>query len=176
MHVPHNVRPLLAETLATELCRACSHNVWGTVCLYVLPKAILRSPPVGVKEKRVVMATYTLISRRLKRWSTDNDVHGLWKEALLDCFHPTLKKNQGPFLLGGSPAESVESLATYNAVHALHCARKGRYGNAINVLESLGTATFSDDLYTYVAWAELSCWNAILCTIFLHLTMIFQVV
>ena len=75
LHVPCSVRPLLAETLATELHQACSHNVWGTVCLHLLPKAILCSPPVSVKKKRVVMAT--LISQRLKRWSTDNDVYGL---------------------------------------------------------------------------------------------------
>ena len=54
LHVPRSVRSLLAETLATELRRTCSHNVWGTVRL---PKAILCSPPVSVKKKRVVMAT-----------------------------------------------------------------------------------------------------------------------
>ena len=149
LHVPRSVRPLLAETLATELRRACSYNVWGTVRLHLLPKAILRSPPVSVKKKRVVMAT--LISQRLKRWSTDNDVFGLWKEALSDCSHPTLKKNQGPSALDGTPAEGADSLAASNAVHALHWAREGRYGNAIRALESLGTAAFSDDL----AWAEL---------------------
>ena len=126
-----------------------SPHVWGTVCLHLLPKAILRSPPVSVKKKRVVMAT--LISQRLKRWSTDNDVFGLWKEALSDCSHPTLKKNQGPSALDGTPAEGADSLAASNAVRALRWAREGRYGNAVRALESLGTAAFSDDL----AWAEL---------------------
>ena len=146
LHVPRSVRPLLAETLVTELRRACSHNVWGTVHL---PKAILHSPPVSVKKKRVVMAT--LISQRLKPWSTDNDVYGLWKEALSDCSHPILKRNQGPSLLDGTPVEGVDSLAAFNAVCALRWAYEGRYGNAICALESLGTAAFSDDL----AWAEL---------------------
>ena len=149
LHVPRSVRPLLSETLATELRRAYSHNVWGTVRLHLLPKAILRSPSVSVKKKRVVMAT--LISQRLKSWSTDNDVYGLWKEALSDCSHPTLKRNQDPPLLDGTPAEGVDSLAASNAARALRWARKGRYGNAIRALESLGTAAFSDDL----AWAEL---------------------
>ena len=76
LHVPCSVRPLLAETLATELCRACSHNAWGTIRLHLLPNTILRSPPVSVKKKRVAIAT--LIFQRLKRWSTDNDVYGLW--------------------------------------------------------------------------------------------------
>ena len=149
LHVPRSVRPLLAETLATELRRACSYNVWGTVRLHLLPKAILRSPPVSVKKKRVVMAT--LIFQRLKRWSTDNDVFDLWKEALSDCSHPTLKKNQGPSTSDGTPAEGADSLAASNAVPALRWAREGRYGNAIRALESLGTAAFSVDL----AWAEL---------------------
>ena len=149
LHVPRSVRPLLAETLATELRRACSYNVWGTVRLHLLPKAILRSPPVSVKKKRVVMAT--LIFQRLKRWSTDNDVFDLWKEALSDCSHPTLKKNQGPSTSDGTPAEGADSLAASNAVRALRWAREGRYGNAIRALESLGTAAFSVDL----AWAEL---------------------
>ena len=117
LHVPRSVRPLLAEILATELRQACSYNVWGTVHLHLLPKAILRSPPVSVKKKRVVIAT--LISQRLKRWNTDNDVFGLWKEALSDCFHPTLKKNQGPSLLDGTPAKKADSLAASNAVCAL---------------------------------------------------------
>ena len=65
LHVPRSVRPLLAEILATELRRACSYNVWGTVCLHLLSKVILCSPPVSVKKKRVVMAT--LISQRLRR-------------------------------------------------------------------------------------------------------------
>ena len=125
LHVPRSVRPLLAETLATELRRACSYNVWGTVRLHLLPKAILCSPPVSVKRKRVVMAT--LISQRLKRWSIDNDVFGLWKEALLDCSNPTLKKNQGPSALDGTPAEGTDSLAASNAVRALRWAREGRY-------------------------------------------------
>ena len=149
LHVPRSVRSLLAETLATELCRACSHNVWGTNCLHLLPKAILRSSPVSDKKKRLVMAT--LISQRLKCWSTDNDVYGLWKEALSDCSHPTSKRNRGPSLLDGSPAEGVDSLAASNAVRALLWARKGHYSNAIRALESLGFAAFSDNL----AWAEL---------------------
>ena len=73
------------------------------------------------------------------------------EEALSDCSQPILKRNQGPSLLDGSPAEGVDSLAASNAVCALHWAHEGRYGNAIRALESLGTATFSDDL----AWAEL---------------------
>ena len=51
----------------------------------------------------------TLISQRLKRWSTDNDVFGLRKEALSDCSRPILKKNQGPSSLDGTPAEGADS-------------------------------------------------------------------
>ena len=75
----------------------------------------------------------------------------MWKEALSDCSHPTLKKNQGPSPLDGTAAEGADSLAASNAVRALRWAREGLYGNAIHALESLGTAAFSDDL----AWAEL---------------------
>ena len=93
LHVPCSVRPLLAETLATKVCQACSHNVWGTIRLHLLPKAILCPSPISVKKNCVVMAT--LISQRLKRWRTDNNAYGLWRGAQSDCLHPTLKKNQG---------------------------------------------------------------------------------
>ena len=65
----------------------------------------------------------TLISQRLKHWSTDNDVFGLWKEALSDCSHPTLKRNRGPSPLDGTPVEGTDSLAASNAVRALRWAR-----------------------------------------------------
>ena len=29
LHVPRSVRPFLAETLATELRKTCSYNIWG---------------------------------------------------------------------------------------------------------------------------------------------------
>ena len=73
------------------------------------------------------------------------------EEALSNCSHPTLKSNQGPSLLDGTPTEGVDSLAASNAVCALRWAREGRYGNAICALEFLGTAAFYDDL----TWAEL---------------------
>ena len=46
-HVPHSVRPLLAETLATELRLACSGNVWGAVCVQLFAKAVLHAPPAN---------------------------------------------------------------------------------------------------------------------------------
>ena len=80
-HVPRSVRPLLAETLATELRLACSGNVWGAVRVQLFAKAVLRTPPAKALKRHLVMAS--LIYNRLQHWYTDRAaVSTLWREAV----------------------------------------------------------------------------------------------
>ena len=45
-HIPHSVRPLLAQVLISELLAACS-STWGLVRLLLFAKAVLRLPSSG---------------------------------------------------------------------------------------------------------------------------------
>ena len=151
-HIPRSVRPLLAETLTSELRLACSGNVWGAVLLQLFAKTVLRAPPTNARKWHLVVAS--LISNRLRRWNSDKTAaSGLWREALMENqqFHCDIGNTHSQVPCTSEIDSSNDNLTVSNAARALHWEHEGRYGNAIKSLESLGVAPPSDQF----AWSEL---------------------
>ena len=121
VHIPKKVRPLLAQVFSSEFRHARFDGLWGFARLFLLAKAVLRSPPRGGRKKRFVVAS--LIQTRLRRW-LDGDIISLWEESRKDAhsFRPHSLRSLDD--VSSSP----------NIAKALSKAKEGRYSAAMRSL------------------------------------------
>ena len=124
-HIPRNVRPLLAEIMASELRLASKGNIWSAIRLHMLPKTTLGLPHRGDKKHRFSVSS--AIKNHLSRWR-DGDIRQLWLES------KSRSKNHNTLPPSSSTNKSI------NIKKACYKGKEGHYGKAIQVLQSQGVA------------------------------------
>ena len=126
-HIPCSVRPLFYQVLCSLFRAATQKGAWGLVQLLIFPKVVLRVPSHHSPPKREVPKT--LLKNHLKLWQSEGGILKLWKELESLSASPTLYSSNSPTATN----------------RALHWARMGHHGKAIQALSSSGVANPDDD-------------------------------